>query len=85
MAFGSIIEGPESTKMKPIVEQAMPMLLQLLQDESVAVKDTAAWTISRICELHSEAALHENCLKPLLEALVGGLASEPRVATNICW
>lgn len=85
MAFGAILEGPDPTNLKPIVEQAMPMLIELMTDESVVVKDTAAWTIGRICELNSEAAINENCLRPLLEALVNGLASEPRVAANVCW
>ena len=49
------------------------------------LQDTAAWTIGRVCELNSEAAINDNCLRPLLEALVNGLASEPRVAANVCW
>ena len=85
MAFGAILEGPDPTNMKPIVEQAMPMLIELMQDSSVPVKDTAAWTINRVCELHSEAAINEHYLKPLLEALVTGLSAEPRVAANVCW
>ncbi|XP_059088722.1 importin subunit beta-1-like [Tigriopus californicus] len=85
MAFGSILEGPDPTNMKPIVEQAMPMLIELMLDQSVVVKDTAAWTIGRVCELHSEAAINAVYLKPLLEALVNGLSAEPRVASNVCW
>ena len=53
MSFGAILEGPEPTNLKPIVEQAMPMLIELMHDPSVVVKDTAAWTIGRVCELHS--------------------------------
>jgi importin subunit beta-1 len=49
------------------------------------VKDTAAWTIGRVCELIPEAAINPASLQPLLEALVNGLASEPRVASNVCW
>lgn len=51
MAFGAILEGPDPTNLKPLVEEAMPMLIQLMKDDSVAVKDTAAWTIGRVCEL----------------------------------
>ena len=51
MAFGAILEGPEPSNLKPLVEEAMPMLIELMKDESVAVKDTAAWTIGRVCEL----------------------------------
>ena len=49
------------------------------------LQDTAAWTIGRVCELNSEAAINDSCLRPLLESLVNGLASEPRVAANVCW
>jgi importin subunit beta-1 len=53
MAFGAILEGPDPSNLKPLVEEAMPMLIELMKDESVAVKDTAAWTIGRVCELVS--------------------------------
>jgi importin subunit beta-1 len=73
MAFGSVIEGPSVEKLKPIVEQAMGMFIQLLKDSSVIVRDTAAWTIGRICEAVPEAVINEITLQPLLEGLVIGL------------
>ncbi len=63
----------------------MAMFIHLLKDSSVIVRDTAAWTIGRICESVPEAVVNESTLQPLLEGLVGGLAAEPRVATNSCW
>lgn len=83
--LGSILEGPDPNNLKTVVEQALPMLIELMSDESVIVRDTVAWTIGRVCELISEAVINENYLKPLLEALVKGLSAEPRVATNVCW
>ncbi|XP_076241578.1 importin subunit beta Fs(2)Ket isoform X3 [Calliopsis andreniformis] len=85
MAFGSILGGLEPATVKPLVEQAMPTLIELMYDSSVAVRDTAAWTFGRICELIPEAAINETFLKPLLEALINGLKAEPRVAANVCW
>lgn len=85
MAFGSILEGPEPNNLKPIVEQAMPMFIELMSDESVVVRDTVAWTIGRVCELIPDAAVNKTYLKPLLEALIKGLGAEPRVASNVCW
>ncbi len=82
---GSILEGPDTTQLKPLVEQAMPMLIELLKDPSVAVRDTAAWTVGRICEIIPDAVINEQHLNPLLHALVEGLAAEPRVASNVCW
>lgn len=85
MAFGSILGGLENSTLKPLVEQAMPTLIELMYDTSVVVRDTAAWTFGRICEIIPEAALNSSFLKPLLESLVTGLKAEPRVAANVCW
>lgn len=38
MAFGCILEGPDPTQLKPLVEQAMPMLIETMKDSSVVVK-----------------------------------------------
>lgn len=78
-------KGPTVEKLKPIVEEAMSMFIHLLKDQSVIVRDTAAWTIGRICESVPEAVVNEAILQPLLEGLVVGLTAEPRVATNSCW
>ncbi|XP_008543359.1 importin subunit beta-1 isoform X1 [Microplitis demolitor] len=85
MAFGSILGGLEPSTLKPLVEQAMPTLIELMYDVSVVVRDTAAWTFGRICEIIPEAAINETYLKPLLESLANGLHAEPRVAANVCW
>ncbi|OON23129.1 HEAT repeat protein [Opisthorchis viverrini] len=85
MSFGSILEGPNPTALKPLVESAMPVIIELLRDESAAVRDTAAWTIGRVCETLPEVALQDVYLVPLLSGLVEGLSSEPRVAANVCW
>jgi len=85
MSFGAILEGPDPVQLKSLVEQAMPMLIELMKDNSVSVMDTAAWTIGRVCDLIPEAAINPATLQSLLEALVHGLASEPRVASNVCW
>ena len=56
-----------------------------MDDPNIQVKDSAAWTLGRVCEHVPEAVLNEQYLLPLLKALVGGLKGEPRVATNVCW
>ncbi|XP_026288912.1 importin subunit beta-1 isoform X2 [Frankliniella occidentalis] len=85
MAFGSILGGLDPSNLKPLVEQAMPTLIKLMYDGSVVVRDTAAWTFGRVCEIIPDAAINETYLKPLLEAFVNGLKAEPRVAANVCW
>uniref|UniRef100_A0A2K5EPV1 Importin subunit beta-1 n=1 Tax=Aotus nancymaae TaxID=37293 RepID=A0A2K5EPV1_AOTNA len=85
MAFGCILEGPEPSQLKPLVIQAMPTLIELMKDPSIVVRDTAAWTVGRICELLPEAAISDVYLAPLLQCLIEGLSAEPRVASNVCW
>lgn len=85
MAFGAMLEGPDPQSLRPFVEQAFPTLINLMRDDTVAVRDTTAWTIGRICELIPDAVLNPSFLTVLLEALVIGLAAEPRVSANVCW
>lgn len=51
MVFGSILGGLDTNTLKPLVEQAMPTIIDLMYDSSVIVRDTAAWTIGRICDV----------------------------------
>ena len=61
------------------------MIELMNQDESIQVKDSAAWTLGRVCEQTPNVVLRDNILISLLMALGGGLDREPRVATNVCW
>ena len=63
----------------------MPIVIKRLHDESVSVRDTAAWFVGRACDIVPEAALNEAHFQVLLEAMVNGLVDQPRVAQNICW
>lgn len=85
MSFGSILVGLDDQTVKPLVEQAIPTLIESMYDSSVIVRDTTAWVFGRICEIVPAAAINESYLKPLLESLMQGLKAEPRVAANVCW
>jgi len=84
-AFGSILDGPDPDTLQPIIAKAMPVIIEALKDSNMAVKDTAAWTVGRACDVSSDATLSPNTLQPLLEALVDCLSSDTRVATKACW
>ena len=60
------------------------MLINLMTDESVVVRDSVAWTLGRICELLPQVVI-ENNLQLLVETLLTSLEAEPRVAANVCW
>ncbi|KAJ1639173.1 armadillo-type protein [Pavlovales sp. CCMP2436] len=83
LSFGSLLEGPSKEVLAPLVLEAVPIMVTLMRDPSVQVRDTAGWTIGRICDHHSEI-MQTQLIKPggvLLEAL----KDEPRVAHNTCW
>lgn len=82
LAFGSIMEGPSSDKMRPLVVGSLEKLVQMaLSDTSVAVRDTLAWTLGRIAQFHPSIVP----VKELTPVLGQALKDVPRVSTNICW
>jgi importin subunit beta-1 len=85
MAFGSILDGPNPKNLASIVGQAMPYLIAALDHLKTEVRDTAAWTIGRACDVCAEVVVDPVVLTPLLPALANALAQEPRVAGNVCW
>ncbi|KAJ9090905.1 hypothetical protein QFC20_007788 [Naganishia adeliensis] len=85
MVFGSILDGPDDETLNPLVLQAMPTLINMMQDPHHAVKDTVAWTLGRITDLMFrtiDPAVH---LQPLIQAVGTGLQDSGRIAANCCW
>ncbi|CAG8731428.1 9975_t:CDS:2, partial [Racocetra fulgida] len=85
MAFGSILEGPEHKLLANLVNQALPVLIDMMRDPSPQVKDTTAWTLGRVSELLIECIKPDVHLHPLITALVYGLKDSPRIVSNCCW
>ena len=84
-AFGAIMEGPDEETLDNIVKQGLPVLIGMMQDQSIHVKDSAAYTLGRICDCVSEAIDPSVHLQPLVESLFTGLTSNPKMASSCCW
>ncbi|KAI9921613.1 hypothetical protein PsorP6_002183 [Peronosclerospora sorghi] len=84
MAFGSILDGPESAKIAPLVRQALGFLMSCMKFDHILVRDTTAWTLGRICELHY-GCISGEMLPGLMQLLLEGLDQEPRVSHNVCY
>ena len=84
-AFGAMMEGPDEKVLDPLVKQALPVLIGMMNDQSVQVRDSAAYALGRICEAVSEAIDPSQHLQPLITALFGGLTSHPKMASSCCW
>ncbi|KAJ1979530.1 karyopherin Kap95 [Dimargaris cristalligena] len=85
MAFGSIMEGPSDPVLSPLIQQALPVLIEMVKDPVVHVQDTTAWTLGRILDCHITAIQFDVHLQPLIAALLGGLSDNPRIVSNCCW
>ncbi|KAF8889026.1 armadillo-type protein [Infundibulicybe gibba] len=85
MTFGSILEGPDPTVLTPLVNQALPLLIDMMTDTNSHVKDTTAWTLGRICDLLISTIKPDVHLHPLISALVNGLQDSSRIVANCCW
>lgn len=85
MAFGSILDGPDPSVLTPLVNQAFPILIDMMGDTNIHVKDTVAWTLGKICELLVQTIKPDAHLPPLVTALVHGLRDSPRIVANSCW
>lgn len=84
-AFGAIMEGPDEKMLQPLIKQGLPVLIGMMDDPVVQVKDSAAFALGRICENVSESIDPQEHLRPLIGALFGGLSSSPKMAASCCW
>ncbi|KAI9831027.1 MAG: hypothetical protein M1819_005265 [Sarea resinae] len=84
-AFGAIMEGPDEKVLDPLVKQALPVLIGMMNDQVIQVKDSAAYALGRICESVSEAIDPTAHLPQLISSLFSGLASSPKMASSCCW
>lgn len=84
-AFGAIMEGPEEKVLDPIVKQALPVLITMMEDSSLQVKDSTAYALGRVTEACSESIDPETQLPALIKALFQGLLSSAKMAPSCCW
>ena len=79
------MEGPDTGMLDNIVKQALPILITMMTDSNIRVKDSVAYTLGRASENVSEAIDAAEHLPPLVRALFDGLASTPRISSSCCW
>ncbi|OJJ45676.1 hypothetical protein ASPZODRAFT_68627 [Penicilliopsis zonata CBS 506.65] len=84
-AFGAIMDGPDPKVLEPLIKQALPVLVGMMEDSSVQVRDSAAYALGRVCDYCSETLDPDVHLQPLISCLFNGLASTPKIASSCCW
>lgn len=83
-AFGAIMEGPDEKVLEPIVKQALPILISMMEDSHTFVKDSTAYALGRITEACSQAIDPETHLDPLVRSLFAGI-HDIKMAASCCW
>lgn len=84
-AFGAIMDGPDPKILEPLVKQALSVLISMMEDSSIQVRDSTAYALGRVCDFCSEILDPDVHLQPLITCLFNGLASSPKIASSCCW
>lgn len=84
-AFGAVMEGPEEKVLDPIIKRALLPLIGMMEDSSVHVKDSTAYSLGRITEACPGSIDEATHLEPLIQSLFTGLNNHPKMATSCCW
>ena len=84
-SFGAIMDGPDIKILDPLVKQALPVLIGMMDDKVTQVKDSAAFALGRMCECVTDSIDPNVHLQPLISALFNGLANNPKNANSCCW
>ncbi|CAI4211184.1 unnamed protein product [Parascedosporium putredinis] len=84
-AFGAVMEGPEEKVLDPIIKRALLPLIAMMDDSSLHVKDSTAYTLGRITEACPSAIDAATHLQPLIQSLFNGLTNHPKMAASCCW
>jgi len=94
ITFGSVLEGPSMTKLKPLVNQALPFLLTAaVNDAHKAVKDTTCWAIGKIFEVVHDydpanpgaAIVRPELIPQIMHVLKTNLAADESLALRCCY
>jgi importin subunit beta-1 len=84
-AFGAIMDGPDPKLLDPLIKQALPVVIAMMEDQHLIVKDSAAFTLGKICEQCPDSIDAQLHLPTLIQALFSGLKDSPRMASSCCW
>lgn len=84
MVIGSVVEGPSAMKISPI-GKSIPVIVQLLRDENVFLKQSAAWTLSKMAKHQYKLMTSPTTFSQVLPALLETLNQSPKIACHVCW
>ncbi|KAI9292477.1 ARM repeat-containing protein [Neoconidiobolus thromboides FSU 785] len=85
VAFGTVVANADQDQIKGMADEGLQFFVALMDDSNSIVKDSAAFTLSRICEFLPDIINSPEKLQPLLQALFKGINAPQRIVQNCCW
>ena len=81
---GAILEGPDQTNVAQLVTMAFGLILKIAAtDAHPLAKESAMWTVSRICMICPET-IGEQMLPQVMQVIDIGLRDAPKIANMTC-
>lgn len=75
--FGCLLDGPNTDDIETDLNNALPSLVNMLEkDPEPAVRDTASWALSRVCEFHARVIQQEQKLSKILSVFCKAAKSD---------
>lgn len=85
MLLGSIVDGPSEGKLSSLVVSGLDALKNLMTDTNLEVRQTAAWSLSKICEYQFNFLKQSNIFNSTVPRLIESLKDDPKIACHCCW
>lgn len=83
LSFAAILKGPDRANVNELIKQALGALCLSLKDAKDQVRETSAWTFSKLAEDYSNI-LFEN-YRELVKVWLESLNDAPRISNQICF
>jgi len=80
-AFGYILDGPSKDKLIRLTSQILPIILKLMTDDNIQVRQSAVWAFGRVTDVIPDAVGDKNVLQPIVRAI----GDKNTIVNKICW
>ncbi len=84
LAFGSVLATNHKQKIKEIIPDAIPTLLNMLVDKSYEVRTTVSWCLKKITEYHADCLMNMQLFDLFMANIINNLNSNKRVVVQLC-
>ncbi|CEP08957.1 hypothetical protein [Parasitella parasitica] len=85
IAFGSILDGPSRVKMKLLVDQILPTIVDCMKHPNAHIRLAASWTLVEIIKESSQVLEEPDTLHNVISAVIFGLRdANQRISHNAC-